>query len=107
MKRGQKMVVCQDTETSRPPEAREAVTSYRVIETIGVGQDQISRVTLHPRTGRMHQLRVQMATLGCPIVGDRVYGQGDRTPLRLHAERVCVAHPETGKKIEFYSKPLF
>lgn len=47
-----------------------AVTDYRVLER----RDGLSRVSLHPVTGRQHQLRVHLAALGHPIVGDKLYG---------------------------------
>ena len=57
-----------------------AITDYKLI----ASRNDHSLVTLHPHTGRTHQLRVHMAHLGTPIVGDKVYGQGaDR--MYLHA----------------------
>lgn len=64
-----------------------------------------TRVSLHPKTGRSHQLRVHMQALGHPIVGDRFYApaevvaQSDR--LLLHATRLCLTHPQTGESLEF------
>ena len=45
----------------------------------------VSALRLHPRTGRSHQLRVHLAELGCPILGDPIYGRGDAGPMRLTA----------------------
>ena len=48
---------------------------------------------LQPRTGRTHQLRVHLAALGCPVLGDRIYGRRERAdppPLHLHAESIAV-----------------
>lgn len=62
-----------------------AVTNYQVLET----RDKLSLVALHPLTGRTHQLRVHLAHLGTPILGDRVYGKAsDR--LYLHAYKLEV-----------------
>ncbi len=62
-----------------------AVTDYEVLET----RDGTSLIALHPLTGRTHQLRVHMAYLDTPIVGDRVYGKsGER--LMLHAYKLEV-----------------
>ncbi len=52
------------------PEGRPAVTDYRVRGRAG----DIAWVELAPRTGRTHQLRVHLAAIGCPVLGDRVYG---------------------------------
>ncbi|WP_181705214.1 RluA family pseudouridine synthase [Chthonobacter rhizosphaerae] len=72
------------------PEGQEAVTDWRVL---GRGET-LTFVSLSPRTGRTHQLRVHMAHLGHPIVGDGVYG-GDRARgvdkrLHLHARAIEV-----------------
>ena len=50
---------------------REAMTTYEVIERF----DDVTFVRLHPKTGRTHQLRVHLAAIGHPIVGDAVYGR--------------------------------
>jgi 23S rRNA pseudouridine1911/1915/1917 synthase len=67
---------------------------------------EVSLVELEPTTGRRHQLRLQLAARGCPIVGDRLYGS--RLPCRsggiaLHAERLGIVHPVTGRPVEFAS----
>jgi 23S rRNA pseudouridine1911/1915/1917 synthase len=75
---------------------REALTTYEVIARFA----DITFVQLHPKTGRTHQLRVHLAAIGHPIVGDVVYGR-QRQPRRmmrqaLHAERLRFRHPRTG-----------
>lgn len=67
---------------------KSAQTSYEVLET----RDGISLVGLHPATGRTHQLRVHMAYLHTPIVGDRVYGKADER-LFLHAHSLELTLP--------------
>ncbi len=68
-------------------QGQEAVTDYRVL---GQG-DGISWLELKPRTGRTHQLRVHCAAMGCPMVGDVVYGAPDAAQmLHLHAQGVSV-----------------
>lgn len=63
-----------------------------------------TRVLLHPLTGRSHQLRVHMAELGHPILGDPIYATGparDFPRLMLHAEWLTLHHPEDGRTITF------
>ena len=92
---------------SRPPprggRARIAITRYRVLER----RADVTRVGLRLGTGRRHQIRVQMAKLGNPVLGDRRHG-ARRDPLRrlcLHATRLGFRHPETGAPVEFDSAP--
>jgi len=80
-----------------PVHGKPAVTTWRVIAR-APGR---TRVALFPRTGRTHQLRVHAAHplgLGAPIVGDRLYGDGDGR-LLLHAEALRFIHPHTGAPI--------
>jgi len=71
-------------------EGRPSITDYRVIAR-GEG---LTFMELHPRTGRTHQLRVHLAALGCPILGDGIYGRRDAarapSPLQLHARAITV-----------------
>jgi tRNA pseudouridine32 synthase / 23S rRNA pseudouridine746 synthase len=80
-------------------------TSYAVLERNA--NQQTSRVELTPHTGRSHQLRVHLMSLGHPIVGDRLYG-GSHTPrLMLHAAHLSFTHPQTGMMLAFDSPPDF
>jgi 23S rRNA pseudouridine1911/1915/1917 synthase len=96
--------------------AREAETTYRrlalatvpVNPTPGVGFTGCSYLELQPRTGRMHQLRVQLASAGWPILGDERYGTkasrtlSDRLGVKrqlLHALRLSFTHPVSGKRL--------
>ena len=58
-----------------------------------------------PETGRTHQIRVHLAQLGSPVVGDELYGPGGEGPLCLHAKSLRVRHPETGEEITFSTDP--
>jgi 23S rRNA pseudouridine1911/1915/1917 synthase len=86
-------------------EGRPAVTAYRVLEPLG----EYALLEVMPKTGRTHQIRVHLAFIGHPVVGDEVYGRR-RSRLAcprqfLHAARLSFRHPVTGRPMEF-SAPL-
>ena len=70
-----------------------------------------THVLLEPLTGRTHQLRVHLASIGHPILGDALYGDADvqaRAPrLLLHASELGFVHPVTQQDLRFESKPDF
>jgi 23S rRNA pseudouridine1911/1915/1917 synthase len=78
---------------------REARTTYRTLQLF----DEHSLVELQPETGRTHQLRVHLAWLGCPVVGDPVYGYRRQRLLKqrhfLHAHKLALTHPVTGETL--------
>ena len=84
---------------------RKAVTLYEVKEAFPMH----SLVAVKIETGRTHQIRVHMAHVGHPVLGDRVYGPsrphvvGDLKISRqmLHAERLSLIHPRTGRRLDF------
>lgn len=61
------------------------------------------RITLH--TGRTHQIRVQMASRGFPLVGDNKYGAKDRCDIALFCHSLSFPHPKTGKRMTFSLDP--
>jgi RluA family pseudouridine synthase len=83
---------------------KDAITTYRLIrKTRSIRNQFLSLVDLYPETGRTHQLRIHMAGLGMPILGDKIYGtQGEI--LRGKGLFLCAAgldfiHPETGEQM--------
>lgn len=79
---------------------RAAVTSYEVIERF----PDTTLVRLYPETGRTHQIRVHLTSIGHPIVADVIYGRSRWTslPLRrqaLHAERLSFQHPHLSRAV--------
>jgi 23S rRNA pseudouridine1911/1915/1917 synthase len=81
------------------PDAQEARLSYRTLET----HRDLTLLEVTLETGRKHQIRVQLAKHGHPILGDRKYGSVRPFGLgiTLHARRLVVAHPVGGRPIEF------
>ncbi len=68
--------------------------------------EEMTRVRLFPETGRSHQLRVHMQSLGHSIIGDPIYGQeGEIPPLHLCAVRLAFRHPATGEDVVFETTP--
>ncbi len=90
---------------------RRALTRYRVIARSGEGDDAVSRVELKPVTGRTHQLRVHLLSLGHPIVGDPLYAPPDsaarRARMHLHAAGIALIHPQTRLPMCFESPVPF
>jgi len=79
------------------PHGKTAITHYKVLSKI----NGLSYVELIPKTGRTHQLRVHMQALGCPIIGDRAYGdENDKRPLHLHARTIDVPGIRTKELIK-------
>lgn len=84
-----------------------AVTAFKVLQQFG---NVASHVELTPHTGRQHQLRVHMASLGCPILGDQIYGGQkvcrigdiDIPRMLLHARTLGFRHPVSEKWEEFF-----
>ncbi len=92
------------------PAGKRAVTHYRVVETVG---GNLAFVALMPTTGRTHQLRVHMAAVGAPILGDGKYGGKAAfldglefaKRLHLHARRIVLPHPSGSGLLDVMADP--
>jgi len=86
------------------PEGKEARLRYDTLETV----NDMSLVSVELLTGRRHQIRVQLAEIGCPVIGDVKYG-GEKTPsggvIALFAHRLVVPHPISGDPVELSARP--
>ncbi|GAA4222584.1 tRNA pseudouridine32 synthase/23S rRNA pseudouridine746 synthase [Sagittula marina] len=94
-----RQMVCHET-------GKAALTGYRVLK----ASDEESRVRLFPHSGRTHQLRVHMLSLGHPILGDELYNPETASQyprMMLHAEELRVNHPENGKGMTFRANAPF
>lgn len=101
--------------TCEPGSGQSAITNYRVLRS----NARFALVELRPETGRTHQLRVHMAALGCPLVGDKLYGRDEQMFLRgiagqldaaaraelvldrhaLHSHRLTFFHPRRDREV--------
>lgn len=79
------------------PDGQSAILEYRVVA-CAKGQ---SFLKLRLITGRKHQIRCQLAAMGCPILGDQLYGSRDRFPqgIALHCHRLEFDHPTTKERM--------
>ena len=73
-------------------------TAATIIENIQNFDNDFSLLTIRPLTGRTHQIRVHLSSIGFPIIGDRVYGQDAETRQALHCESLSFIHPHTGRE---------
>ncbi len=89
-----------DAELGKP-----SLTRYRLMD---FEKFDVTRIELEPVTGRTHQLRVHMAAIGHPILGDALYGDVHSAPrLLLHATTLDLLHPLTGAALHFVSSAPF
>jgi 23S rRNA pseudouridine1911/1915/1917 synthase len=81
--------------TARLESGREALTDYRVRKRF----DKFTYLEVRIGTGRTHQIRVHLASIGHPVAGDRVYGAPAAERLFLHAWRIGFISPATGERV--------
>lgn len=92
-----------------PLRGKPSLTRYRVVH--DADREGASRVALQPLTGRSHQLRVHLAHIGHPILGDELYAdepwRSAAPRLLLHAEYLSLAHPHSGEMLQLHSPAQF
>ena len=91
------------TTTKNKSEGRDALTKYSVV----AQNEDYALLKIRIYTGRTHQIRVHLTSIGHPIIGDPVYGRKDiRFPnatLMLHSSRLVITHPTSGENVVFRS----
>jgi 23S rRNA pseudouridine1911/1915/1917 synthase len=81
--------------TTRLATGREAFTTYRVLERF----EKLTYLEVRIGTGRTHQIRAHLASLGHPVAGDRLYGAAANGRMFLHAWRIAFTSPATGDRV--------
>ncbi len=85
---------------------RRAITEYKVLEEFIIKTQHCARIEINLKTGRTHQIRVHLAHIKCPVLGDKIYGGRQKlfAPRQLlHAWKISLPHPQTGSIISFES----
>ena len=87
-----------------------AISLYRTKKSGSLDGNTVSLMEVDIKTGRTHQIRVHLSSIGIPVLGDQIYG-GSRTNISgadrqmLHAWRISLPHPVTGERI-FFEAPI-
>jgi len=93
------------------PAGKPSLTRWRALSSASIGNAEATHLLLEPLTGRSHQLRVHLLSIGHPILGDALYGNADvqaRAPrLLLHASELGFVHPVTQQALCLQSPPDF
>ena len=90
------------------PDGKPAITHYRVIKNYtSPNGNNFAHIECELETGRTHQIRVHMTSIGHPLLGDEIYGAA-KNPFKLqgqvlHAEMLGFVHPKTGEYMEFHA----
>lgn len=82
---------------------KEAVTTVRHLKNLGTKKILEANIL----TGRTHQIRVHLASIKSPIIGDKIYGGTDAPDMCLHHHKISLTHPRTFERIEFVCKKEF
>jgi len=82
--------------TAKLGHGRAALTEFRVLRRFG----RFTYLEVRIGTGRTHQIRAHLASVGLPVAGDRVYGAKAADRFFLHAWRIAFVSPATGKRVE-------
>jgi 23S rRNA pseudouridine1911/1915/1917 synthase len=83
-----------------PDDGKQATTHFKILKKA----EGWSWLDLKLETGRTHQIRVHLSFLGCPIIGDALYGGRHYERILLHAHTLYFSHPRTGEKLEIKSQ---
>ena len=94
--------------SANTPGAKKAILHYKVLDQQEINGKSRTLLKIRLETGRHHQIRVQMAYAGMPLVGDRKYNpcQNGREPLALCSAKLGFWHPVTKKQMKFQVKPV-
>ncbi len=87
------------------PHGQPATTLFHTAGRVGTGANAATLLLVQLRSGRTHQIRVHLAALGHPILGDVAYGGPPAPRLLLHAVRLRFRHPRTGQSCQVVSPP--